>query len=165
MAPLTGENAIRLFCLNVLLFCALIFAVDYAERRGVITVFGFKGPKLSDSDLRKMVWDFRKPEEREKETNKVSDWKKQVSEKTLLNPLIKSVTPYPFLTEVTYEMEEEICGDDVFAFTNQSFLATTDAALLRKGTCKLLLNLVSFIAYVQISLFIMLWTKSAIMNS
>jgi hypothetical protein len=165
MAPLTGENAIRLFCLNVLLFCALLFAVDYAERRGVITVFGYKGPKLSDSDLRKMVWDFRKPEEREKETNKVSDWKKQASEKTLLNPLIKSVTPYPFLTEVTYEMEEEICGDDVFAFTNQSFLATTDAAFLRKGTCKLLLNLVSFIPCVQIFLFIMLWTKSAIMNS
>ena len=137
MPPLTGENAIRLFCLNVLLFCALIFAVDFAERRGVITVFGTKGPMLSDSDLQKMVWDFRKPDQRNKEKKKDSDMKKHVPEKTLSNPLTKSVSLYPFLTEVTYEMEEEICGDDVFAFTNQSFLATTDAALFRKGSCKL----------------------------
>ena len=139
MPPLTGENAIRLFCLNVLLFCALIFAVDFAERRGVITVFGSNRPRLSDSELQKMVWDFSKPfSNRNKEKKKDSDWKKDDSEKTLSNPVTKSVSLYPFLAEVTYEMEEEMCGDDVFAFTDQTLYATTDAALMRKGSSKLI---------------------------
>ena len=121
MVPLTGENAIRLFCLNVLLFCALIYSLDYAERRGVITFFGFKGEKLSDSNLRKMVFNFKNDKKPEKK-------KKKDVEEILLNPLLRGGIPY--------EIEEEICGEDVFAFTNRSFLETIATARLKKGDCK-----------------------------
>ena len=54
MDPMTTRTSIRIFCLNVLFFCVGIFTILYAEKHGLIIVFGDRREKLSDNELRQI---------------------------------------------------------------------------------------------------------------
>ena len=84
------------------------------------------------------------------------DWKKKLEE-FLLNPLIRG--------DVTYDIEEDICGENVFALTNRSFLETIHEAKLKKSECMFFLYFVYLTLCNKISLFIMLSTKLATTSS